>query len=154
MNRLAIFLATGGYVGYAPIAPGTFGSALGLGLLWGMRTVGDVRLEILVLVLALVLGVWSGSVVERYTGRVDPGIVVIDEIAGMLITMWLIPVTALSVPAGFLVFRALDILKPWPARRLERLPGGFGIMADDVMAAVYGNLVMHSLRAVVAQWFR
>jgi len=66
----------------------------------------------------------------------------------------LIPVTALNVLAGFLVFRALDILKPWPARRLERLPGGFGIMADDVMAAVYGNLVMHGLSAAAAGWFR
>jgi phosphatidylglycerophosphatase A len=152
MNRLAIFFATGGYVGYLPIAPGTFGSALGLGLLWGIRTVGDMRLEILVLVLILVLGIWSGSVVERYVGTVDPGIVIMDEIAGMLITMLLIPVTAISVLAGFLVFRALDILKPWPARRLERLPGGFGIMADDVMAAIYGNLVMHGLSAVAAEW--
>jgi phosphatidylglycerophosphatase A len=154
MNRLALFLATGGYVGYVPIAPGTFGSVLGLGLLWGMRTVGDVRLEVLVLVLVLVLGVWSGGVAERYAGRVDPGIVVIDEVAGMLITMLLIPATTISVVAGFLVFRVLDILKPWPARRLERLPGGFGIMADDVMAAVYGNLAMHGLRAVAAGWFR
>jgi phosphatidylglycerophosphatase A len=154
MNRLALFLATGGYVGYVPIAPGTFGSALGLALLWGMRLVADVRLEILVLVLVLVVGVWSSGVAERYAGRTDPGIVVIDEVAGMLITMLLIPVTFISVLAGFLVFRALDILKPWPARRLERLPGGFGIMADDVMAAVYGNLVMHGLRAVAAEWFR
>ncbi len=154
MKRLALFVATGGYVGYVPIAPGTFGSALGLFLLWAIRTVGDVGLEIVVLVLVLVLGVWSGSVAERYAGRVDPGIVVIDEVAGMLITMLLIPLTALSAFAGFLVFRALDILKPWPARRLERLPGGFGIMADDVMAAVYGNLVMHGLSAVVAGWFR
>ena len=118
MNRLALFVATGGYVGYVPIAPGTFGSALGLGLLWGMRSFGDVRFEIVVIVLVLVLGVWSASVTERYAGRVDPGIVVIDEVAGMLITMLLIPVTAISVLAGFLVFRALDILKPWPARRL------------------------------------
>ena len=154
MNRLALFVATGGYVGYVPIAPGTFGSALGLGLLWGIRPFGDVRLEIVVIVLVLVLGVWSGSVAERHAGRVDPGIVVIDEVAGMLITMLLIPVTAISVLAGFLVFRALDILKPWPARRLERLPGGFGIMADDAMAAVYGNLVMRGLTAVAAEWFR
>ena len=152
MNWLALFVATGGYVGYVPIAPGTFGSALGLGLLWGMHPFGDVRLDIVVIVLVLVFGVWSGGVAERYAGRVDPGIVVIDEVAGMLITMLLIPVTAISVLAGFLVFRALDILKPWPARRFERLPGGFGIMADDVMAAVYGNLVMHG--AVAAGWFR
>jgi phosphatidylglycerophosphatase A len=153
MNRLALFLATGGYVGYVPIAPGTFGSALGLGLLWGLRTVGDVRLEGLVLGLVLVLGAWSGSIAERYAGRADPGIVVIDEVAGMLITMLFIPMTGISVLTGFLVFRALDIVKPWPARRLEGLAGGFGIMADDVMAAVYGNLVMHGLRAGAAGWF-
>jgi phosphatidylglycerophosphatase A len=154
MNRLALFVATGGYVGYVPIAPGTFGSALGLGLLWGMRTVGDGRLEVLVIVLVVALGVWSGTAAERHTGRTDPGIVVIDEVAGMLITMMLIPMTAISTFAGFLVFRALDILKPWPARRLEGLPGGFGIMADDAMAAVYGNLVMHGLGAVAPAWFR
>jgi phosphatidylglycerophosphatase A len=154
MNRLALFVATGGYVGYVAIAPGTFGSALGLGLLWGMRTVGDGRLEVLVIVLVLALGVWSGTVAERHAGRTDPGIVVIDEVAGMLMTMMLIPLTAISAVAGFLVFRALDILKPWPARRLEGLPGGFGIMADDAMAAVYGNLVMHGLRAVAPEWFR
>jgi phosphatidylglycerophosphatase A len=154
MNRLALFVATGGYVGYVPIAPGTFGSALGLGLLWGMRTVGDGRLEVLVIVLVLALGVWSSTVAERHAGRTDPGIVVIDEVAGMLMTMMLIPLTAISAVAGFLVFRALDILKPWPARRLEGLPGGFGIMADDAMAAVYGNLVMHGLRAVAPEWFR
>jgi phosphatidylglycerophosphatase A len=154
MNRLALFVATGGYVGYVPVAPGTFGSALGLGLLWGMRTVGDGRLEVLVIVLVLALGVWSATVAERHAGRTDPGIVVIDEVAGMLITMMLIPLTAISAFAGFLVFRALDILKPWPARRLEGLPGGFGIMADDAMAAVYGNLVMHGLRAVAPEWFR
>ena len=70
MNRLALFVATGGYVGYVPIAPGTFGSALGLGLLWGMHPFGDVRLDIVVIVLVLVLGVWSGSVAERYSSRV------------------------------------------------------------------------------------
>ena len=113
-----------------------------------------VRLEVLVIVLVLALGVWSGTVAERHAGRTDPGIVVIDEVAGMLMTMMLIPLTAISAVAGFLVFRALDILKPWPARRLEGLPGGFGIMADDAMAAVYGNLVMHGLRAVAPEWFR
>jgi phosphatidylglycerophosphatase A len=154
MNRLALLVATGGYVGYVPIAPGTFGSALGLGLLWGMRTVGNGYLEVLVIVLVLALGVWSGTVAERHAGRTDPGIVVIDEVAGMLMTMMLIPLTAISTLGGFLVFRALDILKPWPARRLEGLPGGFGIMADDAMVAVYGNLVMHGLRAVAPEWFR
>ena len=154
MNRLALLVATGGYVGYVPIAPGTFGSALGLALLCGIRTVGDGRLEVLVIMLVLALGVWSGTAAERHTGRTDPGIVVIDEVAGMLMTMLLIPVTAISTFTGFLVFRALDILKPWPARRLEGLPGGFGIMADDAMAAVYGNLVMHGLRAVAPEWFR
>ena len=153
MNRLALFIATGGYVGYVPIAPGTFGSASGL-VCCGAAHIGDGRLEILVIVLVLALGVWSGTVAERHAGRIDPGIVVIDEVAGMLMTMMLIPATAISTLAGFLVFRVLDILKPWPARRLEGLPGGLGIMADDAMAAVYGNLVMHGLRAVAPGWFR
>ncbi|MGH9254367.1 MAG: phosphatidylglycerophosphatase A family protein [Vicinamibacterales bacterium] len=153
MNQLALFIATCGYVGYVPVAPGTFGSAAGLALLWAVRPVGSTELEIAIIVALLGVGVWSGTLAERHVGKVDPGIIVIDEVAGMLITMALIPLTMTAALVGFLVFRALDILKPWPARRLERLPGGSGVMADDAMAAVYGNGVMHGLMAVAPGWF-
>ena len=99
------------------------------------------------------LGVWSGNVAEKHFRRVDPGPVVLDEVAGMLITLALIPVTVSGAIVAFLVFRLLDVVKPWPADRLEALPGGLGMMADDAMAAVYGNVAMRLLIAVLpAGW--
>jgi phosphatidylglycerophosphatase A len=92
------------------------------------------------IVLVFAAGSWSGSVAERHFGRTDPGQVVIDEVAGMLVTLFLNPVGWRGAAGAFLLFRLADILKPYPARRLERLHGGFGIMADDVMAGIYANL--------------
>jgi phosphatidylglycerophosphatase A len=151
-DRLGVSIATCGGVGYAPIAPGTFGSAAGLLLLWLLRSTGSLTLELTAIVVVWVLGVWSASVAERALGQVDPGPVVIDEVLGMLLTLAAVPVNLTGVVAGFFVFRALDIIKPWPARQLERLHGGLGIMADDAMVAVYGNLVMHALVAALPGW--
>jgi phosphatidylglycerophosphatase A len=92
-----------------------------------------------------VVGVWGASVAERELGRTDPGPVVMDEVVGMLITLAFLDVTLAGAVTGFLVFRILDVVKPWPSRRFEQFHGGFGIMADDAMAAVYGNLVMRVL---------
>ena len=134
--RLGLFVATCGYVGYAPIAPGTFGSAVGLALFALIRWSDSIAIELGVIALLLVLGVWSGDVAEKHFGRVDPGPVVLDEVAGMLITLALIPVNVSGAIVAFLIFRLLDVVKPWPANRLEALPGGLGMMADDAMAAV------------------
>jgi phosphatidylglycerophosphatase A len=130
-------------VGYIPFAPGTFGSAAGL-LLWGVLPASP--LVQLACILALfVVGSWSGSVAERHFGRTDPGQVVIDEVMGMLITLFMNPVGPWGVFGAFLLFRIADILKPFPANRLERLPGGVGVMADDAMAAVYANLALRAI---------
>jgi phosphatidylglycerophosphatase A len=94
------------------------------------------------------VGVWCASVVERELGQEDPQIVVIDEVAGLLVTM--LPVawpTWRAVVAGFVLFRALDMLKPWPIRRFEDLPSGWGIMFDDIAAGAVGALVMTALQA-------
>jgi phosphatidylglycerophosphatase A len=99
-------------------------------------------LQALAIVVVVAAGVWSGGVAERHFGRTDPGQVVIDEVAGMLVTLFLNPVGWLGAVVAFVLFRAADIVKPFPARRFERLPGGFGIMADDVMAGVYANLAL------------
>jgi phosphatidylglycerophosphatase A len=148
MTRLGLFVATCGYVGYVPVAPGTFGSAVGLALFLVLQTMGSVGLEIAAILLLLAIGVWSGTVAEHHFGGVDPAPVVIDEVAGMLITLAFLPVTVLGAFVGFLVFRILDVIKPWPSARFEALPGGLGVMADDGMAAVYGNLVMRGLIAI------
>jgi phosphatidylglycerophosphatase A len=99
------------------------------------------------IVVLFAVGSWSGSVAERHFGRTDPGQVVIDEVMGMLITLFLIPVGWRGALAGFLLFRVADVIKPYPANRLEALHGGVGVMADDAMAAVYANI---ALRVAIA----
>ena len=153
MRRLGLFIATCGYIGYAPVAPGTFGSAAGLLAFAAVRSSGSYAVEAAAIVILFLIGVWSGTEAEHHFGGVDPGPIVMDEVVGMLITLAFIPVTWTGALVGFLVFRLLDVVKPWPAARFERLPGGLGVMADDGMAAVYGNLVMHGLIAIApAGW--
>lgn len=145
MRRLGLFIATCGYLGYVPVAPGTFGSALGLAVFVAVRSTGSATVEVAVILALFAIGIWSGTQAEHHFGGIDPGPVVLDEVVGMLITLAFLPVNLWGALAAFLVFRVLDVLKPWPAGRFERLPGGLGVMADDGMAAVYGNLVMRGL---------
>ena len=152
MRRLGLFVATCGYLGYVPIAPGTFGSALGLGVFFAVRETASVPVEVAAIVVLFAVGVWSGTVAEHHFGGIDPGPVVIDEVVGMLITLAFIPVTLTGAVVGFVVFRVLDVVKPWPSASFEKLPGGLGVMADDGMAAIYGNLVMHGLVRLVPGW--
>ena len=153
MRRLAVFLATCGYVGYAPVAPGTFGSAAGLAIFALVRASGSTYVELATIVVLFAVGVWSGTEAEHHFGGVDPGPIVLDEVVGMLITLALLPVNPMGAFVGFIVFRALDVVKPWPSGRFERIPGGLGVMADDGMAAVYGNVVMRIALAVApAGW--
>jgi phosphatidylglycerophosphatase A len=140
-------LATCGYIGFIPIAPGTFGSAAGMLLYILLNRMPPVVTVVAILVLFAV-GVWSGSIAERELGGTDPGPVVLDEVVGMLITLAFVPVNLTGAFVAFLVFRAMDVVKPWPSRRFEALHGGLGIMADDAMAAVYGNLCMRGLLLV------
>jgi phosphatidylglycerophosphatase A len=152
MTRLAIFVATGAYSGYFPIAPGTAGSLVGLVLFAALRTFGQPVPEILAIVLLCCAGVWAASLAERHFGREDPGPVVVDEVVGMLVTLVFIPVSLTGALAGFLAFRVLDVVKPWPANRLEHLGGGLGIMADDVMAGVYAHLAVRALCWLIPGW--
>ncbi|MEQ1573421.1 MAG: phosphatidylglycerophosphatase A [Vicinamibacterales bacterium] len=152
MNRIGLFIATCGYIGYVPVAPGTFGSAAGLAVFYAVRATGSVEAELALIGLLFALGIWSSNVAERHFGGVDPGPIVLDEVVGMLITLALLPVNAYGALTGFVLFRILDVFKPWPAGRFERLPGGLGVMADDGMAALYGNLVMRALVAFFPGW--
>ena len=145
VERLGILVATCGYIGYAPVAPGTFGSAAGVAVFAAVRASGSTGIELATIVGLFAIGVWSGTVAERHFGGVDPGPVVMDEVVGMLITLALLPVTFTGAVVGFLIFRAFDVVKPWPSGRFERLPGGWGVMADDGMAAVYANLLLRAL---------
>jgi len=153
MRRLGLFIATCGYIGYVPIAPGTFGSAVGLVAYALVRSADSHVVEAMTIVALFLIGVWSGTEAEHHFGGIDPAPVVMDEVVGMLITLAFLPVNWTGALVGFLVFRLLDVIKPWPAGRFEQLPGGLGVMADDGMAALYGNLVMRGLMlAVPAGW--
>jgi phosphatidylglycerophosphatase A len=144
LGKVATFVATAGYVGFVPIAPGTFGSAVGLAIYAAVRATGSSLIEIVVLAVSLAVGVWSAGRVERDLGK-DPSVVVIDEVLGMLATLAFLEVNVIGAVIGFFVFRALDVIKPFPAGRLEHLHGGSGIMLDDVMAGIYSNLVLRGL---------
>jgi phosphatidylglycerophosphatase A len=152
-TRLALLLATALNLGYSPVAPGTAGSLGGLVVLVALRRIGSGPLEYLVILILLGLGVWSARVAEHHFGLEDPGPVVIDEVVGMLISLVWIAATWQTLVAGFLLFRVFDIVKPYPANRLERLHGGFGIMADDVMAGIYANLALQGAIWMRPGWF-
>jgi phosphatidylglycerophosphatase A len=152
VTRLAVFIATFGYCGYFPFAPGTIGSAAGLlvyALVWwtGSRVV-----EIGLIVGLFAIGSWAGTIAEQYFGGIDPGPIVVDEVVGMLITLAFIPVGLSGAILGFFIFRVYDIIKPYPAARLEKLHGGLGVMADDAMAAVYGNITLQIALWLFPAW--
>jgi phosphatidylglycerophosphatase A len=144
-NRTAEVLATWFGCGYFPVAPGTAGSLGAIVPAWLAAEYAGWPPYVFAIaaVLITVPGVWAASIVERNLGREDPGVVVIDEVAGQWLTLaGAHVINWKTVLLAFLLFRVLDIVKPPPARRLERLHGGLGIMADDLMAGVYGALIL------------
>ena len=132
------------------MAPGTAGSLVGLLLYIPLQTASPLVYGLLVLIL-FGAGVWISHHGEREFGTPDSPQIVIDEIVGMLLTLFLVPAGIFWTVGGFVLFRVFDILKPPPIRWLERrLPGGWGVMTDDVMAAVYANGVLQGIRMVVS----
>jgi phosphatidylglycerophosphatase A len=152
VTRLAVFVATVGYCGYFPVAPGTIGSLAGLVfylLVWWAQSP---LVEVALIAVLCAAGVWAGTIAERYFGGIDPGPIVIDEVAGMLITLAFMPVGLSGAIVGFFLFRIFDVIKPYPAGRLERLHGGLGVMADDGMAAIYANLTLRVVLWAAPGW--
>ena len=153
MTRLAVFVATVGYCGYFPFAPGTVGSAAGLVvylLVWWTRST---TVEVGLITGVFAVGIWAATAAEQYFGGIDPGPVVIDEVLGMLVTLAFMPVGIATALAGFVLFRIFDVIKPYPAGRFEQLHGGLGVMADDAMAAVYANLTLRAVVYFLPGWF-
>ena len=144
MNRLGVAIASAFGLGYAPVAPGTAGSAGGV-LIYLLTSHWSFQSQLLLAAAVTAIGVWACSVAAKHFGRSDPGQAVIDEVAGQLITMLGTGATWRGALIGFLLFRVFDIIKPRPARQLEALHGGWGIMADDVMAAVYSCAILHGI---------
>jgi len=150
--RLRLAIATGLGAGYAPVAPGTFGSALGLLLHVAVALPLGSAAAAVAAAVAIAAGFSCAGTAERHFGGRDPGRVVIDEVAGQMLALAFLPVTPGVLAAGFVLFRILDVLKPFPARRLEDLPGGSGIMADDLAAAAYANLLLQISIRVFPGW--
>jgi phosphatidylglycerophosphatase A len=152
MKALAVFVASFGYVGFFPIAPGTAGSLAALVLFAVIKWVGLPALELSAIVVVFAIGIWAAHGTEAALGRKDPGVVVIDEVLGMLITLALLPLSLLGIALGFLLFRVLDVFKPYPAAQLEHLHGGLGIMADDAVAGLYAHLALRACVWLVPAW--
>jgi phosphatidylglycerophosphatase A len=148
-DKTAVFLATGFYVGRIPLAPGTFGSLLGLPLCFlfaGMHLPGAIVGALLIIALAT----WIAGAAERTLGQPDPGCIVIDEITGMVVTLMGLPFNPTTAAVGFILFRVLDIVKPFPIRVIDkRLSGGLGIVADDVIAGMFSNILLRILLLIL-----
>ncbi len=141
-QRVILFLATGFYAGKVPAAPGTAGTLVGLVFCFFLSRLEPV-FSFFCIALVIALSVWITDKAEKLLARKDPGEIVLDEIAGMMVTMAGLPFTAFSAVSGFILFRVIDILKPFPIRVLDqKVPGGAGIVADDIAAGVMGNIVL------------
>jgi phosphatidylglycerophosphatase A len=141
LDYAALAFATWG-VGFLPLAPGTFGSLVGIGVFFAL---GSLVFQVIGVVVVTGLGIWAASRTEQILGAKDPGKVVVDEVAGQMIA--LLPLTVFASGRGwiivsFILFRLFDIFKPYPARRSEALRAGLGIMADDLVAGVYAALII------------
>ena len=152
MTRLAVFVCSFGYLGFFPFAPGTVGSAAGLVLYVVTRHSGVPYLDALLVAGLFIAGVVFTPPCEKDLRCTDPGPIVIDEVMGMLVTLFMIPVGWVGMLVGFLLFRALDVAKPFPARQLERLHGGLGVMLDDAMAGIYANLLLRGAHYLAPGW--
>ena len=144
MSRLKLGIVSFGYLGCAPFAPGTFGTLGGVLIAWLLRD-SELYLPWLLSITALlyVVGRSLGSWAERSAGRKDPQFFVLDEVIGYLITVaWLEGPSLLTLGVAFVVFRFFDIVKPPPVRSVERVGGGDGILLDDVVAGLYGLVLV------------
>jgi phosphatidylglycerophosphatase A len=165
--RVSLFIATACGLGYLPKAPGTWGSLAGVALYWGFHpqrwnnpidlyfhhtyfVVAPLHIDLLLALCLAIIGIWASGRVARHVGAKDPQFVVIDEVSGQHLT-YLLALALLNwkyLLLGFILFRVFDIWKPFPARQAESLPGGWGIMADDWVAAMYAALGLWLARAV------
>lgn len=136
-------IATVGGLGYSPIAPGTLGSAVGLGIM-GLLS-GDPLHQLLGSLVAVCLALWSAGPTAKAMGKADPPQIVIDEVAGIMVALTALPVTVRVYGLSFLLFRFLDIVKPPPIRQLQRLPGSWGIVLDDLGAGIGTHLLLRAI---------
>ena len=144
VNKLALILSSCFGIGLIPVAQGTFGTLAGIPLALALAHLGPMA-GAYFLFFFILLGIWASERSARALEKEDPAEVVIDETAGLLLALFLLPATGFNLCLGFVLFRLFDILKPYPIRRLEKIGGGPGIVLDDLLAGVYGNLCLRLL---------
>ncbi len=149
INFFERLFGSGFFTGYIPLASGTFGSAAALFIYW-IPGFENPYILIPAVIIFTFYGIYVGTKFEKLYGK-DPSQCTIDEVVGMWISLLFLPKSYLISGIAFFVWRILDIVKPFPARRLEKIEGGLGIMADDVAAGIYSLIIMHVLVAVFMQ---
>lgn len=143
--RLGRLVGCGFGSGLSPVAPGTAGSLAAIAVYWALPIRGDSIAFFLMIALGFLAGIWATGTLSTASNP-DPSTAVWDEFVGVWVTCLLLPKELLWLTAAFVCFRILDILKPWPARRLESLHGGLGIMADDLLVGIYGATILNAVR--------
>lgn len=146
--RFALAIGTVFGIGRIPFAPGTFGSLAAALIYLLLPAMRPLAIIVPLIIIVSLLGVWAGGVMEEEYGN-DPSAVVIDELAGQWLALAALPGGAVTVALSFAFFRLFDIAKPGPVDRVQRLPGGWGIMTDDLLAGVLANLSVRFLMFVV-----
>lgn len=141
-QKIAKFIATFCFVGLAPVAPGSFGTLAGVFICVALAQ--HLLWYCVLFLMVTTVGIWASQETEMALGEKDPGCVVIDEVAGIMVTFFMIPLNLPVLIVGYFVFRAFDMFKIYPANRLEAMGGGVGIMTDDLLAGLYANLTLQS----------
>ena len=151
MKKWAVrFVSSFFYLGYSPIAPGTVGTLGGVALFYGLSSFQfSPGGYILFLLGFIIFSIWVSEEAEAVFGQKDPSRVVIDEVCGYLVTMFLVQPSWVNVIAGFFLFRFFDIVKPPPGRSLERFKGGAGVVMDDILAGIYANVILQVITRVI-----
>jgi phosphatidylglycerophosphatase A len=151
MRAVVTFFASAAYVGYIPIASGTFGSAVAIPIFWGFHHLGTASapLYLLTFAAAVAAACWIAGEAEKHFAEHDSSKIVIDEVVGYLAATLFIAPTLVNSIAAFLIFRALDVIKPPPAGYIDKnVPGGAGVVLDDVVAGLYSNAILQILLLV------
>ncbi len=145
MNKHALYdlIATVGRIGRIPGAPGTWGSIVAVLVWYFWLSQLNWILLLVIIILLSIIGIFVSTQMERLTGKIDPGYIIIDEVAGQWIALILVPVEPLTAGIAFVLFRIFDIIKPWPVGKSQDLPGGWGIMADDILAGLFALGLTH-----------
>ena len=138
-GKISLTLSTWFGTGLLPVAPGTFGTIAAVPLVFGLACLGIVP-GVFIIAMVVAVAIWTSDRSRKLLGNNDPSEVVIDEVAGFLLTMFLLPLSWLTLGLGFILFRIFDIFKPYPIKQAEKLRGGMGIVMDDLVAGIYAHL--------------